>query len=160
MPTNSTELDNINSEVDALLYQDDNSLCNVTLKVIDKCITSLKKNKSDGNKGFNSNHVIQNYIEGHSNVYCSLLHASKAFDKVYYGKLFTILLARNVSLLAIRLLIDSYVRQQACVSWNGFKYNYFILQNGVKQGGMLSPILFTMYILLLDNLLIKLEHSG
>ena len=58
MPTNSTELDNINSEIDTLLYQDDNSLCNVTPKVIDKCITSLKKNKSGGNKGFNSNHLI------------------------------------------------------------------------------------------------------
>ena len=58
MPTNSIELDNINSEVDALLYQDDNSLCNVTPIIIDKCITSLKKNKSDGNKGFNSNHLI------------------------------------------------------------------------------------------------------
>ena len=257
MPTNSTELDNINSEVDALLYQEDNSLCNVTPKIIGKCITSLKKNKSDGNKGFNSNHliygplrlkvllsmlfhsmlahgyypnellksniisipkdrtaslsnsdnyrgislfnsicklydyviielckdsfstsemqfgfkekhsttmctvilreVIQNYIEGHSNVYCCLLDASKAFDKVHYGKLFTILLAKNVSPYVIRLLIDSYVRQQACVSWNGFKSNYFILQNGVKQGGVLSPILFTMYI---DNLLIKLKQSG
>ena len=58
MPTNSTELDNTNSEVDALLYQDDNYLCNVTPIIIDKCITSLKKNKSDGNKEFNSNHLI------------------------------------------------------------------------------------------------------
>ena len=36
VPTTSTELDNINSEVDALLYQDDNSLCNATPKIIDK----------------------------------------------------------------------------------------------------------------------------
>ena len=100
--------------------------------------------------------VIQNYIEGRSNVYCCLLDASKAFDKVHYGKLFTILLAKNVSLHVIRLLIDSYVRQQACVSWNGFKSNYFILQNGVKQGGVLSPVLLIMYI---DNILTKLKHS-
>ena len=201
MPTNTTELDNINSKVDTLLYQDDNSLCSVTPIIIDKCISSLKKNKSDGNKAFNSNHliygpprlkrllsisfnsmlahgyylnellksniisipkdrtaslsnngnyrgislfnsickmydyviielckdsfstndmqfdfreplpilcsttictvilreVIHNYIEGHNNVYCCLLDASKAFDKVHYGKLFTILLTRNVS---------------------------------------------------------------
>ena len=29
----------------------------MTPKVIDKCITSFKKNKSDGNNGFNSNHL-------------------------------------------------------------------------------------------------------
>ena len=57
----------------------------------------------------------------------------------------------------IRLLIDSYVRQQACVSWNGFKSNYFVLQNRVKQGGMLSIVLFTMHI---DNLRMKPKHSG
>ena len=43
--------------------------------------------------GFKENHstamctvilreVIQNYIQGHRNVYCGLLDASKAFDKV------------------------------------------------------------------------------
>ena len=34
---------------------------------------------------------------------------------------------------------------------------YFTLANGFKQGGVLSPILFTCYI---DNLMIKLEESG
>ena len=34
---------------------------------------------------------------------------------------------------------------------------YFTLANGVKQGGVLSPTLFTRYI---DNLLIKLEESA
>ena len=55
------------------------------------------------------------------------------------------------------LLVDSYVRRQPCVSWNCFNSNYVILQNRVKQGGVLSPILFTMYI---DNSLIKLKQSG
>ena len=35
--------------------------------------------------------------------------------------------------------------------------NYFVLSNGVKQGGVLSPRLFTLYI---DNLLILLTDSG
>ena len=87
----------------------------------DYVIIELCKNyfsTSETQFGFKENHsttmctvilreVIQNYIEGHSNVYCCLLDASKAFDQVYYGKLFTILLARNVSPYFIRLLIDS-----------------------------------------------------
>ena len=47
-------------------------------------------------------------------MYCCL-DAPGVFDEVHYGKLFTILLARNVSPYVIRLLIDNYVRQQACV---------------------------------------------
>ena len=39
---------------------------------------------------------------------------------------------------------------------NYFKSRYFSLSNGVKQGGVLSPILFTLYI---DKLLIRLKHA-
>ena len=37
-----------------------------------------------------------------------------------------------------------------------FRSRYFSLSNGVKQGGVLSPILFTLYI---DKLLIRLKHA-
>ena len=34
---------------------------------------------------------------------------------------------------------------------------YFTMENGVKQGGVISPILFSKYI---DPLLLKLRNSG
>ena len=36
-------------------------------------------------------------------------------------------------------------------------FHYFILKNGVKQGGVLSPTLFNLYI---DRLLVTLTNSG
>ena len=80
-----------------------------------------------------------------------------AFDRVHWGRLFKILIERNVSTLFIRLLLDSYIRQKSCVGWGVFKSKYFSLSNGVKQGSVLSPVLFTLYI---DTLLIKLKLSG
>ncbi len=33
-----------------------------------------------------------------------------------------------------------------CVSWNGFQSEQFQVSRGVRQGGILSPILFALYI--------------
>ena len=39
--------------------------------------------------------IINQYINNGSDVYSCLLDASKAFDRVHYGKLFRILLSKN-----------------------------------------------------------------
>ena len=44
-------------------------------------------------------HIINHYMSNNSNVYSCLLDASKAFDKVNYGKLFHILLKSKGSVL-------------------------------------------------------------
>ena len=43
------------------------------------------------------------------------------------------------------------------VSWGNHLSQYFELLNRVKQGGVLSPILFNIYI---DTLLLELKGSG
>ena len=101
--------------------------------------------------------VIHHYINGNSNVYCCLLDTSKAFDKINYGRLVSTLLQRNVNVYCIRLIVDSYVRLISRVSWGDHISQYFELSNGVKQGGVLSPIIFNIYI---DKLLLELKGSG
>ena len=65
---------------------------------------------------------------------------------VVYGKLFSTLLQRNINVYCIRLIVDSYVPQISRVSWGNHLSRYFELSNGVKQGGVLSPILVNIYI--------------
>ena len=62
-----------------------------------------------------------------------------------------------MSFIFLRLLFYSYIRQKACVAWGVFRSHYFLFKNGVKQGGVLLPILYTMYI---DNLHVILRTSG
>ena len=101
--------------------------------------------------------VIHHYINGNSNVHCCLLDVSKAFNEIHYGKLYYTLLLRNINVYCIRLIVDSYVRQVSRVSWGNHLSQYFELSNGVKQGGVLSLILFNSYI---DKLLLELKGSG
>ena len=86
-----------------------------------------------------------------------VLDASKVFDRVNYCKLFAELLKRNICPLLLRLLLFMYTRQSVSVKWGNTVSSEFTVSNGVKQGGVLSPILFAIYT---DVLLKRLEETG
>ena len=54
------------------------------------------------------------------------------------------------------MYFDNYLRQISCVIWRDYKSEYFNVSNGVKQGGVISPIFFSLYI---DPLLLALKKS-
>ena len=101
--------------------------------------------------------VINRYLNKGSKVYACLIDASKAFDTVDHGILFSKLLERRMPKPIVRLLLQWYKSQKLCVRWLGKSSDHFEVSNGVRQGGVLSPILFTIY---LDGLLDSLRTSG
>ena len=56
----------------------------------------------------------------------------------------------------IRILVFWYSTQQLCVRWGHVVSETFTVMNGVRQGGILSPRLFNVYI---DNLSINLRNT-
>ena len=119
------------------------SLFNSIYKVFDYTILDLCNDyfmTSDMQCGFKNKHstimcslayyeVINHYLCNHSNVYSCLLDASKAFDRVHYGKFFNILLYKKVPFVIIRFLLDAYIRQEARVIWDSCKSQYFRVKN-------------------------------
>lgn len=105
---------------------------------------------------FLANEVIQYYRNGGGNVYALLLDASKAFDRIEYVKLFKLLLQKGCCPLTARFIAVLYSSQSVRVRWTDFLSNSFTISNGVKQGGVLSPVLFTVYY---DELLMSLKTS-
>ena len=85
------------------------------------------------------------------------LDASKAFDKINYWLLFDKLIKRDVPLLFnVRFVSFWYAHQQVCVQWGKSISGAFSVLNGVKQGGILSPLFFNIY---LNDLSIQLKNA-
>ena len=68
--------------------------------------------------------------------------------------LFTKLLRRGASGYIVRLLMFWYAHQTMCVRWGGSVSSKFAVSNGVRQGGILSPFLFNVY---MDDLSVNLK---
>ena len=70
---------------------------------------------------------------------------NKAFDTIQESLLFQKLLKAKIPDILVRLLIFIYTKQTADVKWQNSYSKEFPLGNGVRQGAVLSPILFCSY---------------
>ena len=85
-----------------------------------------------------------------------LLDCTKAFDKCQFDILFKKLVERKVPAIIVRALIFVYEEQQAWVRWGKARSRSFGILNGTRQGSVLSPALFSVY---MDDLIVKIRKS-
>jgi len=100
---------------------------------------------------------VKYFTKRESKVYCSFLDASKAFDKVLHNGKFKKLLDRGIPVSFVQLLRYYYSNLQCRVQWNNVLGDIFPVLCGVRQGGVLSPVLFALYI---DGVILELKLSG
>ena len=101
--------------------------------------------------------AISQYNTHGSPVFVAFLDASKAFDKVNHHILFKKLTECNVPEIFVKLLANWYSSQLLCVRWGTIYSKFFTVSNGVRQGSILSPILFAVYMNQLSQTLNKLN---
>ena len=90
--------------------------------------------------------TVQYSLETGSQVYAVSLDFSKAVDIVKYDFLFQSLIERRICPLICKFIWNIYCNARYCVKWNGVSSESFPVANGVKQGGVASPLLFTVVI--------------
>ena len=101
--------------------------------------------------------VTDYYLKRGTPIVCVTLDCSKAFDMCKFSTLFQKLIDRKMPSIVIRMLICVYVEQRGFTVWNGVKSTYFDISNRTRQGSVLSPTLFSVYI---DDLLKELRRAG
>ena len=89
--------------------------------------------------------TINYFVNRDTPVYLCFLDLKKAFDHVKLDILFNKLKDRLPGIF-VRLLLYTYLLQKCYVRWGSTKSSSFTISNGVRQGGVASPVLFNIYI--------------
>jgi len=100
--------------------------------------------------------TVDYFTEGKSNVYLCSLDLVKAFDKVDRYTLFHKLLRRNCPVKFVNILEEWFSKTFTSVKWQGHVSKPVPLKAGLRQGSILSPILFAVYV---NDMLEKLNNS-
>ena len=101
--------------------------------------------------------TINYYAERGSNVFCSFLDASKAFDRLVHSGLFIKLIQRGIPLIFLNIIVYWYSDLKCRVRWGETVSDWFSISAGVRQGGILSPVFYCIYV---DDLVRILKEAG
>ena len=101
--------------------------------------------------------VATHFVKRGTPCIATLLDCTKAFDKCQFDILFRKLLHRKMPPVVVRVLIFVYQEQKAWVKWEKSRSRTFSISNGTRQGSVLSPALFSVY---MDDLIKKLRRAG
>ena len=148
-------------------------LANILSKLLERLLlTRLEEviKTSDNQFGFKKNHgtelciftlkeVITKYNNSNTNVFAGFLDASKAYDRVNHSILFKKLIELDFPKYIVKMLIFWYKNQTLSVGWSDSVSSGFQVRNGVRQGSLLAPHLFAVYLDGLSSRLNK-EHIG
>ena len=88
---------------------------------------------------------------------CSFVDTSKAYDKIDHWLLYEKLLHKDIPNLIVKILVYWYSHQEMFIRWGKSCSNRFYVTIRGKQGGILSPALFNVY---MNNLSATLNQSG
>jgi len=89
--------------------------------------------------------VMERQLEYGQEVHICFIYYSKAFDCINYKLLWTTLLEMVIPMHLIQLLRGLYEDQSAVIRTEFGNTDRFNIKKGVRQGCILSPVLFNLY---------------
>ena len=106
---------------------------------------------------YNSLRIVIKYFNNHNTtINIGSVDLSKAFDKTNIFGILGLLQEKNVNTHIINILENWFLENSTTIKWHNVRSRDVPLMSGVKQGGILSPLLFTLYV---NVILEKLEKS-
>ena len=95
--------------------------------------------------------------QNNGKIYACFIDFKKAFDSIWHASLSLKLLENGIGGCFYDLIKDLYSNTRCAVKVSGHRTPFFSYNRGVRQGYVLSPLLFNLYINELPNLFEKVN---
>ena len=122
-------------------------LCHLEEKnIISSTQIGFKKKARTSDHIFVINTLFRKFCAGKQNLYLCFIDFQKAYDSVWQEALMLKLLRIGVKGKFFGVIQDMYNGCKSCIKCDGTLSNFFECETGVRQGDVLSPNLFNIYI--------------
>jgi len=112
-------------------------------KIIAEEQAGFRKGYSTIDNVFVLHSIIQKYLIRHKKLYVAFIDYKKAFDTINRNVLWSILIKLGIGRKMYNVLRSMYSNVQSCVRCQTGCSEYFSCSKGLKQGCVLSPLLFS-----------------
>ena len=120
----------------------------------------FRKGRSTTDACFVLNAAIQKILSEKGRLYCAFVDFKKAFDSVYLNGLWHKLLKLGINAKMLRIIRDMYNNVKTCVRSCRSYSDFFECAVGLKQGEVISPLLFSLFIEDLELFLQEDQNCG
>ena len=103
--------------------------------------------------------LCEKYLQHQQNLYHVFIYFKKALDRVWHEAIWATLRKYNINASIIRAIENLYDKAQSAVLFNGSTGEWFRTAVGVRQGCLLSP---TLFIIFLERIMCEAldDHEG
>ena len=119
----------------------------------------VRAGRSTTEQIFNLRILCEKYLQHQQNLYHVFIDSKKAFDRVWHAALWATMHKYNISANLVHTIEQLYDKATSAVQMNGSIGEWFRTTVGVKQGCLLSPTLFNIFLERIMSDALE-EHDG
>ena len=105
---------------------------------------------------FNIRLLVEKHLQHQRDLFHNFIDFKKAFDHVWHEGLWQVMTNFNIDTTLVEVIKALYKNSNSAVLLNNNSGKYFHTSVGVRQGCILSPVLFNIY---LENIMLETLHD-
>ena len=128
-------------------------------KIIAEEQAGFRAGRSTTEQMYNLKIFCEKYLQHQQDLYHVFIDFKRAFDRVWHAALWATMRKYNISTNLIRIIKNPYDKATSGVLFNSSIGDWFRTTGGVRQGCLLSPTLFNVFLEMITTDAFK-DHGG